>query len=383
MSKTNKILGLKSLKVKYNGRYVGTLAMMKNGMIAFSYDDSWLEEGFAISPFSLPLEKRVFVPTKNYFGGLFGVFADSLPDAWGRLLLDRFLLEKNIDRDITVLDRLAMVGQSGMGALEYEPDYKISETSDIHDLDYLAKECGKILKTEHSSDLDSIFKMAGSSGGARPKILTTIDDKNWIIKFASQYDADDIGLQEYKYSMCAKRCGIEMTETRLFKSNTCDGYFGTTRFDRENNRDNIHVATVSAILEADFQAPCLDYNDLFKLTRILTRENNNEIENMFRRMCFNVFAHNRDDHAKNFSFMYDEKLDKWKLSPAYDLTYSNTYWGEHTTSVDGNGKNPGVKELISVGMKAGLKKGKCKDIIEEISEKVQEDLGEYIKDSTR
>ncbi|HAV91003.1 MAG TPA: toxin HipA, partial [Eubacterium sp.] len=165
MSKTNKILGLKSLKVKYNGRYVGTLAMMKNGMIAFSYDDSWLEEGFAISPFSLPLEKRVFVPTKNYFGGLFGVFADSLPDAWGRLLLDRFLLEKNIDRDITVLDRLAMVGQSGMGALEYEPDYKISETSDIHDLDYLAKECGKILKTEHSSDLDSIFKMAGSSGG--------------------------------------------------------------------------------------------------------------------------------------------------------------------------------------------------------------------------
>ena len=378
MSKTNIALGLKSLKVKYNGRYVGTLAMMKNGMVAFSYDDSWLEEGFSISPFSLPLEKKVFVPSKTYFGGLFGIFADSLPDAWGRLLLDRLLLEKNMNRDITVLDRLALVGQSGMGALEYEPDYEVIGTDTILDLDYIAGECSKILKTEYSKDLDSIFKMAGSSGGARPKILTTIDDKSWIIKFASQFDTDDIGLQEYNYSICAKRCGIEMTETRLFQSNTCDGYFGTVRFDRGMRSRNIHIATVAALLEADFRSPCLDYNDLFKLTRILTRENKNDIENMFRRMCFNVFAHNRDDHAKNFSFMYDEKSDKWKLSPAYDLTYSNTYWGEHTTSVDGNGKNPETKELLSVGVRAGLKKDRCENLIKEIHKKVEEDLCDYI-----
>ncbi|MCR5836056.1 MAG: type II toxin-antitoxin system HipA family toxin [Lachnospiraceae bacterium] len=369
---------LKSLKVKYNGRYVGTLAMMKNGMVAFSYDDSWLEEGFSISPFSLPLEKKVFVPSKTYFGGLFGIFADSLPDAWGRLLLDRLLLEKNMNRDITVLDRLALVGQSGMGALEYEPDYEVVDAGTILDLDYVAAECGKILKTEYSKDLDSIFKMAGSSGGARPKILTTIDDKSWIIKFASQFDTNDIGLQEYNYSICAKRCGIEMTETRLFQSNTCDGYFGTVRFDIGPRSRNIHIATVAALLEADFRSPCLDYNDLFKLTRILTRENKNDIENMFRRMCFNVLAHNRDDHAKNFSFMYDEKSDKWKLSPAYDLTYSNTYWGEHTTSVDGNGKNPESKELISVGVGAGIKKDRCESLIDEIRGKVEEDLYEYL-----
>ena len=149
MSKTNIAVGLKSLKVKYNGRYVGTLAMMKNGMVAFSYDDSWLEEGFSISPFSLPLEKKVFVPSKTYFGGLFGIFADSLPDAWGRLLLDRLLLEKKMNRDITVLDRLALVGQSGMGALEYEPDYEVIGTDTILDLDYIAGECRKILKTEY------------------------------------------------------------------------------------------------------------------------------------------------------------------------------------------------------------------------------------------
>ncbi|MBE5959091.1 MAG: HipA domain-containing protein [Lachnospiraceae bacterium] len=95
-------------------------------------------------------------------------------------------------------------------------------------------------------------------------------------------------------------------------------------------------------------------------------------------MCFNVFAHNRDDHAKNFSFMYDEKSDKWKLSPAYDLTYSNTYWGEHTTSVDGNGKNPETKELLSVGVRAGLKKDRCERLIEEVRGKVEEDLHEYI-----
>ena len=70
---------------------------------------------------------------------------------------------------------------------------------------------------------------------------------------------------------------------------------------------------------------------------------------MFRRMCFNVFAHNRDDHSKNFTYLYDDEKDRWSLSPAYDLTYSNTYYGEHTTTVDGNGRNPGRKEHPDCG----------------------------------
>jgi serine/threonine-protein kinase HipA len=111
-----------------------------------------------------------------------------------------------------------------------------------------------------------------------------------------------------------------------------------------------------------------------KLTRILTRENRCEVENMFRRACFNVFAHNRDDHAKNFSFLYDEEEDRWRLSPAYDLTYSNTYFGEHTTSVDGNGKNPGEEELRNVGIKAGLKPDVCMNIIKEIRDVIAKEL---------
>lgn len=176
--------------------------------------------------------------------------------------------------------------------------------------------------------------------------------------------------------------GISMSEVRLFPSKQCKGYFGTKRFDRkvdglENKR--VHMLTAAALLELDFMQPSLDYHSLMKLTKIMTDNNKEDVENMFRRMCFNVFAHNRDDHSKNFTYLYDEKLDKWRLSPAYDLTYSNTYYGEHTTTVNGNGKNPGVQEILEVGKKAGLKKDWCIDVAEEIRNCVYERLGEYLK----
>ena len=126
------------------------------------------------------------------------------------------------------------------------------------------------------------------------------------------------------------------------------------------------MATAAALLELDFNQPSLDYHDLMKLTRIMTRDNKMDVENMFRRMCFNVFAHNRDDHSKNFSFVYDTESETWGLSPAYDLTYSTTYYGEHTTSVDGNGQDPGETELLTVGVQAGMKKKQCQEIINEI-----------------
>ena len=380
MSKNNLRLGLTSLKVKYKGQIVGLLALTDDKKVAFSYDEEWLENGFSISPFSLPLEKKVFVPANYHFDGLFGIFADSLPDAWGNLLLKRMLQEHGLGNDVTVLDRLALVGKNGMGALEYEPNYELGNPKETDDLDYLSKQCQKILLTEYSEDLDMLYRMAGSSGGARPKVLITFEDKDWLIKFPAHVDSKDIGRQEYDYSKCAIKCGIPMTETRLFSSNLCAGYFGTVRFDRirENgDKNKVHMATAAALLEADFRAPCMDYHTLMKLTKILTKDNKTEVESMFRRMCFNVFAHNRDDHAKNFTFLYDESGDRWHLSPAYDLTYSNTYFGEHTTSVDGNGANPGEKELINVGLRAGMKKQKCLDIVEQIKTLVQQELGKY------
>ena len=372
----------KALQVLFDNRVVGTLALAANHKVVFQYDDNWLEQGFSISPFSLPLENQVFVPTKDYFDGLFGVFADSLPDYWGRLLLKRLLLahEQNPDK-LTVIDRLAIVGKSGMGALTYYPEQSFSEENDNTDLDELAFQCQKILHTEYSDKLDELYRLGGTSGGARPKIMTTINDEDWIIKFSAHVDGENAGKMEYDYSCCARKCGITMSETKLFPSEVCEGYFGIKRFDRISDisgTKRVHMLTAAALLELDFEQPSLDYHSLMKLTKIITRDNKDDVENMFRRMCFNVFAHNRDDHSKNFTYLYDESADSWRLSPAYDLTYSNTYYGEHTTTVDGNGRNPGKKELLAVGTMAGMKKELCMDIITEIKSCINGMLEMYL-----
>ena len=372
----------KEIYVLYGDRTVGTLAMASSYKVAFEYSDEWLNSGFAISPFSLPLKKQVFIPTKNYFSGLFGVFADSLPDAWGQLLLSRLLKEsgQNID-NLTIIDRLAIVGDAGMGALKYRPHREIGSNNNYDNLDELAKQCQKILNTEYSDKLDELYRLGGTSGGARPKIMTDIDGESWIIKFPAYSDGKDAGTMEYEYYQCARECGIDMSESRLFPSNECKGYFGTKRFDRRNMPSGIkriHMLTAAALLEIDYEQPNLDYHQLMKLTKIITRENPYDIENMYRRMCFNVYAHNRDDHSKNFTYIYDEDKDGWRLSPAYDLTYSSTYYGEHTTTVDGNGRNPDIKELVAVGTVAGMSKDKCVVIAQDIEKCVKDMLGKYI-----
>ena len=373
----------KTLQVMYDEKLVGTLAMASGHKVTFQYSEEWLEDGFSISPFSLPLKNQVFVPQKDYFDGLFGVFADSLPDNWGRLLLNRLLRahKQNPDR-LTVLDRLEIVGKSGMGAITYHPERTLEQTNGNTNLDELAEQCQKILNTEYSDKLDELYRLGGTSGGARPKIMTEIDGENWIIKFPAHVDKKDVGKMEYDYSLCAKACGIVMSETRLFSSDICPGYFGTKRFDRRIEKNEIkraHMLTAAALLELDFNQPSLDYHELMKLTKILTRDCTEDVENMYRRMCFNVFAHNRDDHSKNFTYIYNEKDDMWRLSPAYDLTYSNTYYSEHTTTVDGNGKNPGKKELVAVGVQAGMKKTYCERVAEEIRLCVNEKLEHYLK----
>lgn len=375
----------KYLQVLFKGNAVGTLAMTSGRKVAFEYEDRWIEEGFPISPFSLPLKKQVFIPQKDYFHGLFGVFADSLPDAWGNILLNKVLRKNRVNPDIlNMVDRLAIVGSSGMGALSYHPEYQMKMEHSELDLDDMARQCQKILRTEYTEKLDELYRLGGTSGGARPKIMTEIDNAEWIIKFPAHIDNQDIGKMEYEYSLCAGKCGITMPETRLFDSNECAGYFGIKRFDRKEGTkgkqsERIHMLTVAALLELDFEQPSLDYHSLMKLTKILTCGNEADVENMFRRMCFNVFAHNRDDHSKNFTFIYDEVKDEWRLSPAYDLTYSTTYYGEHTTTVDGEGKNPGKKELLAVGTQAGMRKARCAAIMDEVETHVREDLKEYLR----
>lgn len=370
MDRTNKII------VRYNGKLVGTMALYKNSIAAFEYDREWLNDGFSISPFSLPLEKRVFIPKIDPFDGLYGVFADSLPDGWGRLLVDRLLLKNKLNpMHLNSMDRLAIVGNSGMGALTYEPDYHFEISEQTLELDRIAIECANILKTDYSNDLDKLFELGGSSGGARPKILTQVDGEDWIIKFPSSEDTKNIGEQEYKYSLCAKSCGIHMEQTRLFSSKICSGYFGTRRFDRikdaDGNVKRIHMISVSGILETSHRIPNLDYNILMKLTLELTKDYS-ELEKLFRIMCFNVFAHNRDDHSKNFTFLYNEEESRWILSPAYDLTYSYSIGGEHATCINGNGSNPNITDILEVAKNIGIKERQAKIIANEINSIVRE-----------
>lgn len=371
---------LKEIEVWFSDKVkIGTIKInsQRPYNTAFKYDNQWLKNGFSISPFSLPLKDKEFIPNPFIFDGIFGVFADSLPDGWGRLLVDRMLRSNGINpAEIDPLNRLAIVGDSGMGALTYIPVHEFEIEENELDLDKLALSCKEVLISDNSEDLDELYKLGGSSGGARPKILTKIDGEEWIIKFPSSLDNSKIGKQEYEYSLCAKKCGIDMPETRLFSSNISAGYFGVKRFDRDNN-EKIHMITVSGLLETSHRIPNLDYNDLMELTKKLT-SNENELKKMFKLMCFNIFAHNRDDHSKNFSFIYDEKLKSWKLSPAYDLTYSYSIGGEHATTVNGNGKNPSLKEILEVAKKANLDISYAEKIALNIEKIVYEDLKEYL-----
>ena len=369
------------LRVLYHGNEVGILSETRDRKIAFAYMPEWIRTGFAVSPFSLPVKDSVFTPASMNFGGLCGVFADSLPDAWGQLLMNRMLRQRGKSPDeIGPLDRLAIIGEAGMGALTYEPARETWPAENLDDLAELALECRRILSHEDVSDADRLFRLGGSSGGARPKVMTD----EWIIKFPASTEDPDSGVMEKAYMDCAERCGIIVPESRLLPSRRCGGYFSVRRFDRTILPDGTvrchHMLTAAALLELDWRSPSMDYHTLMKLTKILCQNQTEDLEQMYRRMCFNVFAHNRDDHSKNFSFIYDDEKDQWALSPAYDLTWSSTYYGEHTTTVDRNGRDPGIKELLNVGTAAGLSRGRCRQIAEQIREEAVPLAEQYRKE---
>lgn len=369
------------LTVFYHGQPVGDMVLADNRLAAFEYNKNWLLDGFSISPFSLPLEKKVFMPKYDPFEGLFGVFADSLPDGWGRLLVDRLLRKKGMDpARVGVLTRLAIVGEAGMGALSYTPTVLLENVEKNLSYDEISTECKKLLQEEMTDELDFLFAKGGSSGGARPKIMTTIDDEPWLIKFPSTYDRKNIGELEYKYALCAKKCGIQMTDVKLFPSSKCSGYFGTKRFDfieGQCGMVRVHMVSAAGLLETSHRIPNLDYDLLMKLTLKLTRDME-ECKKLFRLMCFNVFAHNRDDHSKNFTYIYVEPEKRWVLSPAYDLTYSNSIGGEHATTVHGEGRDPGMADILEVAKTIGLNGQWARAEAKLIKETVFSELKEYL-----
>ena len=364
---------IKSVEVLYHGRIVGTLSEYKKKLSAFQYSPSWLSEGFSISPFSLPLQEKVFFSSLEPFNGLFGVFEDCLPDGWGMLLTDRMLRSKGLQPEsINNITRLSILGKNAKGALEFRPSQFEEETNPSVDFDNLYEQCSAIFENMAvASDYDRLFSMAGSSGGARPKINTLIDGHPWIVKFPTTQDGPDMGRLEYTYNQIAARCGIRTEESRLLPSEKTSGYFACRRFDRTEANERIHMVSAGGLLEVSHRFPVLDYSHLLKLTSILTKDER-ETENMFRLMCFNEASHNRDDHSKNFSFLYDNEKGKWTMSPAYDLTYSSSVNGEHATTINGNGRNPTDDDILKTGTNSGLDAKWCIETLQSIRQEVNQ-----------
>lgn len=361
---------------------VGRLASAERGSIYFEYSPN-LVRGLRISPLRLPLKPGLMTFDSMLFEGLPGVFYDSLPDGWGRLLLDRLARSKGIAPNrLTALDRLANVGHSGMGALVYEPDLSGDRPYDALDIDDLALKTEQVLRGSAEDVLEELVALNGSSAGARPKAMISINPTGsqiiygetdkilkgyapWLVKFPNTQDGPDAGAIEYVYSLMAKEAGVFMSETRLFPAKNGPGHFTTRRFDRkesESEMTRLHVHTAGGLLHSDFRTPSLDYEDLLALTEIMTRDMR-EVEKMYRHAVFNVMSHNRDDHAKNFSFIMDP-AGEWKLSPAYDITFSSGPGGQQSTTVLGEGRNPTSAHLRALGQKAKLDNKTIEEIIE-------------------
>src|SRR5690606_8565610 len=207
--------------------FVGRLAL-KDYRIYFEYDQDFLGRGLEISPLKLPLTPGLHTFEYRPFEGLPGVFNDSLPEGWGRLLFDRYLRSQNMmSEDFSPLDRLAHIGVRGLGALVYEPDNnKLGDGQNEIDLDELSQSTQEILDGESSEVLKELIDLNGSSAGARPKALIGLnktkdhivsgtfslqdDYEHWLVKFANSSDGVDAGAIEYVYALMAKQAGVEM-----------------------------------------------------------------------------------------------------------------------------------------------------------------------------
>lgn len=366
------------LRVLCGGDMVGQLAE-KRGAIMFQYAPSWLENGFDLSPGSVPFDDLAHPAVRLVFDGLHGVFNDSLPDGWGLLLMDRALKQHlHLDRpNITPLDRLAYMGHRCMGALEYQPELLPQTDSQVIDLADIAAQSEQFFHGETPEILEALRLCGGSPGGARPKVvvafsgdmqrcLTGFGDlppgyAHWLVKFRhdrayGEGDPVDSGRLEMAYADMARVAGLCLPPTRLLElkvNRRQEAFFAARRFDREGDR-KIHFLSLAGYAYADHRVPCLDYGSgVLPAAKKLTKSDA-EVEKVFRLMLFNVLAHNKDDHAKNFAYLFDSAQKTWRLAPAYDLTFNTGMANAHTTSINGAG-NPTFADLKKVATERRIK----------------------------
>lgn len=231
---------------------------------------------------------------------------------------------------------------------------------EFYELDRLSNEVRNFLSDiSHDVNLDELYRYGGASGGARPKVHVDFQNEGWIVKFPATFDPKNMGILEYEANQLAEASGIHVAKYQLFPSKISKGYFGSKRFDREGDR-RIHMISLSALLETTHRIPNLDYAHLFQVIQRIS-VNREDLYEAYRRMCFNVFFENKDDHGKNISFIYDEEKNGYRLAPAYDLTRTKLN-NEHEMTVLGKG-NPTEIDLLAIAREFKLSIQRTEQII--------------------
>ncbi|MCK5911518.1 MAG: type II toxin-antitoxin system HipA family toxin, partial [Caulobacter sp.] len=345
---------------------VGRLAMA-GGLAQLEWSPKLIAALMPVSALLYPPEPGLHPARGRDFDGLHGFLADSLPEGWGYLVMRRRLSKLGVAMEtLSALDRLALVGDHGRGALTYRPATAPPSEVDSLDLDALAAESTAILAGHEGELADTLATLAGGSGGARPKVHVGFDAEGrisvsdgetaagheaWIVKFAATNDPPDIGPIEAAYAAMALAAGLDMAPYRLLPSNTGPGYFATRRFDRPAPGKRLHMVSLSGAVEAPWRTPA-SYDLFLRATQAITRHAD-DLHAAFRRMVFNVLASNRDDHTRQHSYLMDQ-TGQWRLAPAYDLTYSAGPGGEHYLDVEGEGRNPTLEHALALGRRHSL-----------------------------
>ena len=373
-----------AVKVTLWGDDVGYLYWdRKQKLAVFEYAQSFLSKGLDISPFSMPigsLRSKKGIPwignPEPLFVGLPPMLADSLPDKYGNSLFDAWIRENKIpSKQITPVDHLSFIGTRAMGALEFEPAKELGELDafdvDVEKLYLFAKDVLSAreevtLSSENSILWQDLIKISSSPGGKRPKAIVAINKETNDVKsgqadvpsgwehYILKYDDNSsypYAKLEYVYYLMARDAGIDIMESEL-KSYAGVTHFLTKRFDRVGN-EKLHMQTLAAM-----DPLAASYEDLFAVIRQLNLKYE-DVEQEYLRLVFNVLAKNVDDHTKNFAFLMD-KQGVWRLSPAYDLTFSvdlsaPSYMNRHSLTVCGKDDDINLADLLAVAKANDIK----------------------------
>jgi serine/threonine-protein kinase HipA len=337
----------KIIEIMAFGLEVGRLGYdIDQGKSYFQYNPDFLESGqySKLFPFIFKRKKQAQIFSEyqqDTFQGLPPMIADSLPDTFGNIIFQEWLNVRGIQK-VTPLEQLGFLADRGMGTLEYKPVKKLPRASNVN-IDEVISILEKVLKLKEDKEglelnklsLLNVFKIGTSAGGARPKILISEhketgeiiagdkeveeDYNHYLVKLHLD-DGDGYNKEkvEYAYYLLAQEAGIDMMRSKLIDNK----HFATLRYDRQNGEKQ-HVLTVTGLTGWDFksQPENSSYENVFKVAMALNVPHK-DLQQLFKRMVFNLIFKNVDDHLKNHSFIYDKENNKWKLSPAYDLTYA-------------------------------------------------------------